>query len=205
MELTLAALIRRCKQATGGHFSDLQAREGDCLRIRTTRGIEPLDEPVLTRNDLIDFLSVIAPQLKVERALDTNHGELDFGFEFDGDAYRANLTYYDGRKWIKVVMRKLDKEIRTLAQLGLRDSLLKWLERGSGLVFVVGPTGSGKSSTLASMIEHLNQRAKINDSSHILLRASSPESLGADSLMRAASPSAATDPEQLLRAQPGGD
>ena len=54
-------------------------------------------------------------------------------------------------------------------------------------------------------LPYLNQRAKFNESSHILLRASSAESTGADSLMRAASPSAATDPEQLLRAQSGGD
>jgi twitching motility protein PilT len=162
MERVLAQLIRRCRQATGGHFSDLQAREGDCLRIRTTRGIEPVDEGLITRNDLNEFLGLVAPQLKVERQLAEQHGELDFGFEFDGDTYRANLTYYAGRKHWALVMRKLDKQIRTLAQLGLRDSLLKWLDREAGLIFVVGPTGSGKSSTLASMIEHLNQRRPIH-------------------------------------------
>jgi twitching motility protein PilT len=163
MDATLGQLIRRCRAATGGNFSDLQAREGDWLRIRTTRGIEPLDEEgALTRSEIVDFLGVVAPQLKVDRELEAHHGELDFGFDFDGDTYRANLTYFDGRKWLALVMRKLDKQIRTLAQLGLRESLLKWLDRDSGLIFVVGPTGSGKSSTLASMIEYLNRERPIH-------------------------------------------
>jgi twitching motility protein PilT len=162
MNLLIAEQLRQCKEATGGNFSDVQAREQDHFRIRTTKGIEPVEGPIITKGDIFDFLQRTCPHLRFEEELERHQGEYDFGLEFDGDIYRANLAYYHGKQWIKLVMRKLDEHIRTLTQLGLPESLLKWLEPEAGLIFVVGPTGSGKTSTLASLVEHLNQQRSIH-------------------------------------------
>jgi len=154
--LKLADLIRQCKAATKGRFSDIHAREKDVPRVRTSGGLEPASEEFLERGDIVDFIEKMRPDLRFDEELDRSGGEFDFGFEFDGDHYRANLARYHGHKMIMLVMRKLDRVIRSLPELGLPESLFQWLDHESGLIFVVGPTGSGKTSTLAALVEHLN-------------------------------------------------
>ncbi len=155
----LADIVQTCKEATGGNFSDLLVRENDFVRIRTTRGLEAVNtEAVITRNDILEFLSLVRPNSgDTEKQLEESKGELNFGFAFEGDTYRGNVAWYNGRRWLKLAMRKLDKRIRSFPELGLPESLAKWLLPDSGLILVVGPTGSGKSSTLASFVERLNQ------------------------------------------------
>ncbi len=160
--LLIADLIRECSAAVKGSFSDIHAREKDVLRVRVSNGLQEVSEGHIERRDIFDFLEKMRPDLKFEMELDASGGEFDFGFEFDGDSFRANLAYYNGTKLVMLVMRKLDRMARSLKDLGLPESLLKWLDYESGLVFVVGPTGSGKTSTLAAFVEHLNQTKPIH-------------------------------------------
>ena len=80
---------------------------------------------------------------------------LDFAYEVPGLArFRANiLRQYDG---VCGVFRIIPTKILTAEQLGLPDVLLKITETKKGLILVTGPTGSGKSTTLAAMINHIN-------------------------------------------------
>jgi twitching motility protein PilT len=160
--LKIADLIRQCKAATKGRFSDMHLREKDVPRLRTSNGLEPASDEFLEKREIYDFIEKMRPDLRFDEELDRNGGEFDFGFELDGDNYRANLARYNGHKMIMLVMRKLDRIIRSLPELGLPESLLKWLDHESGLVFVVGPTGSGKTSTLAAFVEHLNRTKPIH-------------------------------------------
>lgn len=80
-----------------------------------------------------------------------------------GVRFRVNLFYQLGRRG--AVLRRINTEVPAMADLGLPDTLLQsWLQRSSGLILVCGPTGSGKSTTLASALEWINQ----HHSKHII-------------------------------------
>ena len=76
--------------------------------------------------------------------------------------FRANI--FNGRYGVSAVFRLIPTEILTAQQLGLPDTVLKFTQYRRGLVLVTGPTGSGKSTTLAAMIDHINKTR----SDHIL-------------------------------------
>ena len=82
---------------------------------------------------------------------------LDFDFAYAlGDKFRYRCNYFHQRTGYGAVFRIIPTEILTLEQLNLPDVLTKLTELRSGLVLVTGPTGSGKSTTLAAMINHIN-------------------------------------------------
>lgn len=85
-----------------------------------------------------------------------SYTDLDYCFEeFNGTRYRMNVFKKQGNSGI--VMRVLRNNIATLDDLQMPHSLYDLLEQPNGLILVTGPTGSGKSSTIAALIEHLNQ------------------------------------------------
>ncbi len=82
--------------------------------------------------------------------------EADYSFDFEGRSrFRANLFYQLGS--VTGAFRPIPQVIPTMEELGLPPSLKKLTEKPRGLVLVTGPTGSGKSTTLASMLGHINQ------------------------------------------------
>lgn len=160
--LSISDVMIECKRATGGHFSDIHIKVQDYPRIRTTGGLEVINDNVIEKQDIFNFIEEVRPTLKYMDALEEQGGEFDFSFNFEGDHYRANLAYYNGRQMLMLVMRKLDREIRPLKELGLPESLLQWLKYESGIILVVGATGAGKTSTLAAFVEHLNQTKPVH-------------------------------------------
>ncbi|MFV0338565.1 MAG: type IV pilus twitching motility protein PilT [Chthoniobacterales bacterium] len=88
----------------------------------------------------------------------------DGAFESEqGARFRANLFHYLGHRG--AVLRRIESKVPDFETLGLPSALFKkWLSRSSGLFLVCGPTGSGKSSTLASCVDYLNA----SDSKHIV-------------------------------------
>lgn len=83
-------------------------------------------------------------------------GDLDFSFELQGIArFRANL--FKQQKHIAIVLRIIPTKILTMEQLNLPPVFRELSEKRSGLVLVTGPTGSGKSTTLAAMIDYINK------------------------------------------------
>ncbi len=82
--------------------------------------------------------------------------ELDFGYEVPGlSRFRVNASYQRGS--VSLVFRRIPSKIPTISQLGLPEICRVLAELPRGLVLITGPSGSGKSSTLAAMIQYLNE------------------------------------------------
>ena len=107
------------------------------------------------------MLYEIAPEFKVKIFEET--GDVDFGYAVPGLArYRAN--FFNQLNGVGAVFRQIPNTILSAQQLGLPDILMKFAMLHKGLILVTGPTGSGKSTTLAAIVDHANQNRK----NHIL-------------------------------------
>jgi len=135
--------------------SDLHFSEGRHPTIRVNQDLIPLlDHPVLGKEDALELLREMVPADKLEQFL--KEQELDFAHENgDGNRFRGNAFIQQGRTG--VVMRLIPRDIKTIDELGLPEILIDFARRKQGFFLVVGPVGQGKSTTLASMIELINQ------------------------------------------------
>lgn len=106
-------------------------------------------------------LMEIAPERNQEQF--DAEGDTDFAYELPGVA-RFRCNYFMDRKGIGAVFRLIPADILTAKQLGLRPSILELCHLSKGLVVVTGPTGSGKSTTLAAMVDYINK----NRDEHII-------------------------------------
>ncbi|MDD5388994.1 MAG: PilT/PilU family type 4a pilus ATPase [Gallionellaceae bacterium] len=81
---------------------------------------------------------------------------LDFGADLHGTRLRCNLSLANGGL-LSLVIRRLNDHIPPLESLGFPSSIIRYLDHATGLILVTGQTGSGKSTTLAAMLDHINQ------------------------------------------------
>ncbi len=141
--------------------SDLHLVAGSQPILRVHGDMERVKYKILGNDELKAMLYEIAPEDKIKTFEET--GDIDFAYEIPNLArYRAN---YFQQKWgIGAVFREIPSTIMTVEQLGLPPVLNKLSMLHKGLVLVTGPTGSGKSTTLAAMIDHVNR----NKRSHII-------------------------------------
>ncbi len=134
--------------------SDLHLSTGNPPIIRINGELERLDVPSLVNEKLIELLREICPEEKMEHFEET--GDVDFGYELPGKArFRAN--YFKQKDGVAAVFRTIPSEILTTEQLGLPSICQKFAKLTKGLVLVTGPTGSGKSTTLAAIIDYVNK------------------------------------------------
>ncbi len=141
--------------------TDLHMTSGCPPKMRVHGDIEPLDMELLTDEGLERmFFEIISPKQK-ETFLETN--ELDFAYGLPGYA-RFRTNYYAHQYGIGAVFRRIPEQMMSFEQLGLPNAVLQFVEIGFGLVIVTGPTGSGKTTTLASIIDYMNT----NYTKHIL-------------------------------------
>ncbi len=137
--------------------SDLHLVSGQPPALRITGDIERIKYKVLTNDDLRKMLYEITSEEKIKIFEET--GDVDFGYEIPGLArYRAN--YFMQKNGIAAVFREIPSEILTAEQLGLPPVISKLASLPRGLVLVTGPTGSGKSTTLAAIIDQANRTRK---------------------------------------------
>ena len=141
--------------------SDLHLSTGNPPMIRVKGELKRIEFPTLEHESLQEMLYEICPEDK-QKSFEEKW-DLDFAYELPGVArYRANFL---NQKWgIAAVFREIPSQILTVDQLGLPDICLKFSMLKRGLVLVTGPTGSGKSTTLAAMIDYANK----NRNDHIL-------------------------------------
>lgn len=141
--------------------SDLHLVAGSQPILRVHGDMERVKYKELGNDELKSILYEIAPEDKIKVFEET--GDIDFAYEIPNLArYRAN---YFQQKWgIGAVFREIPSEILTVEQLGLPTVLNKLSMLHKGMVLVTGPTGSGKSTTLAAMIDFINTNKK----SHII-------------------------------------
>ncbi len=133
--------------------SDLHLVVGSEPQIRIDKELRALNLPVLTKNDVKEIAySLIKDKQKKEFE---EHNELDFSFELkDIGRFRAN--YYRTIHGIGCAFRMIPIDIPTLDEYGNPPIFKELIKKEKGLILVTGPTGSGKSTTLASMLHEIN-------------------------------------------------
>jgi twitching motility protein PilT len=137
--------------------SDLHLVAGQQPVVRIRGEMERLKFKVLDNDELKAMLYEITPEEKIKSFEET--GDMDFAYEIPGLArYRAN--YFQQNFGIGAVFREIPTEILTVSQLNLPAVVGKLATLPRGLVLVTGPTGSGKSTTLAAIIDEANNTRK---------------------------------------------
>ena len=148
--MNLDALLTLMRQRLA---SDLHLREGRPPLMRVGGDLLPTEHPVLDANNLWNLIApalneTLVAKLEAER-------EVDIDYEVPGVArFRLNVFYSKAR--IGAVIRLIPLDVPTIDMLGLPPVLKDLSVKPHGLFLVTGPTGSGKSTTLASCVEHIN-------------------------------------------------
>ena len=137
--------------------SDLHLMSGQQPSLRIRGDLERIKYKVLEDEELRAMLYEITPEEKIKLFEET--GDVDLAHEIPGQArYRAN--YFQQKNGIGAVFRQIPNEIMTAQQLGLPPVVGKLALLPRGLVLVTGPTGSGKSTTLAAIVDEANRKRK---------------------------------------------
>ncbi len=137
--------------------SDLHLTTGQQPALRIRGEIERIKYKVLDSDELRGMLYEIAPEDKIKIFEET--GDIDFGYEIPGLArYRSN--FFMQKNGVAAVFREIPDTIMTIEQLGLPQVIGKLSSLPRGLVLVTGPTGSGKSTTLAAIVHECNRSRK---------------------------------------------
>lgn len=150
MDPDLQNIDRLCRSMSAHGASDLFLEEGAPPQVRLHGGLRVLEEaPVLPES-----------MTALWRQCRANDAAQDADATFTNSAgvrFRVNL--YRKLGWRSAVLRAISSDIPDLNSLGLpAEILMEWMTRDAGLILVCGPTGSGKSTTLASCLEWLNQQ-----------------------------------------------
>ena len=137
--------------------SDLHLISGSQPILRVHGDMERVKYKALENDELKAMLYEIAPENKIKVFEET--GDVDFAYEIPNLArYRAN---YFQQKWgVGAVFREIPSTILTAEQLGLPKVITKLSMLHQGMILVPGPTGSGKSTTLAAMMDYVNRNKK---------------------------------------------
>ncbi|MCB1093019.1 MAG: Flp pilus assembly complex ATPase component TadA, partial [Verrucomicrobiae bacterium] len=138
--------------ASGG--SDLHLSEGQPPKMRAHGAVSPISDGVLDHETLRYMLAEICEPDAFERYLE--RGDLDFAYEMDMQS-RFRCNYFRQKNGLGAVFRLIPTKIATIADLGLSPTIERFGDLRSGLVLVTGPTGSGKSTTLAAIIDYINR------------------------------------------------
>jgi twitching motility protein PilT len=153
--VNLRALL---EEMVSRNASDLHVVAGERPKLRVDGDItnSSVDQTMTPKDTLQIAYSVLTEQQKKRFELED---ELDFSFGIQNLArFRGNV--FKQRGCVSMVVRQIPFAIKTFDQLGLPGSIAKMAEKPRGLVLVTGPTGSGKSTTLAAMIDKINRERK---------------------------------------------
>jgi twitching motility protein PilT len=139
--------------------SDLHLISGNPPVLRVRGDLERVKYKLLDHQELKAMLFEICPEDKAK--VFEESGDVDFAYELPGLArYRAN--FFMQKNGIAAVFRQIPSKILTVEELGLPPTVSKLATLQKGLVLVTGPTGSGKSTTLAAIVDHVNRIRKDN-------------------------------------------
>ena len=139
--------------------SDLHIEVGVPPVLRLNGSLAPLDTDILTAEDTERLTKSIASDAHIQKIRED--GGVDFGFAFE-DKARFRVSCFKQKGSMGVVLRQISNTLLTMEQIGLPPSMKDLLFRPRGMVLVTGPTGSGKSTTLASMIDIINQERDVH-------------------------------------------
>ena len=141
--------------------SDLHLSEGQPPKIRVNGTISAISDENLEGQSFKNLLAEICDSQAFQKYLE--EGDLDFAYEMD-ETSRFRCNYFRQQHGLGAVFRLIPTKIATLEELGVPTVVKEFAHMRSGLVLVTGPTGSGKSTTLAAIIDYINS----NQARHII-------------------------------------
>lgn len=147
---TLEKIIR---EAFDKGYSDIHVGVGEIPRYRNRGEIAPTDYPVTTAEVFDSWLTEILTPEQILEFKET----LDFDGAAQYDFSRVRINIFDSLNGPAIVMRLIPVEILTMKQLNLPPVIKDMCHYHKGLILVTGPTGSGKSTTMAAMIDYINK------------------------------------------------
>jgi twitching motility protein PilT len=157
----MAALYDLLKMMVERGGSDLHITTGSSPRLRIDGKLVPIDHPTLSPTDTKALCYSVLTDAQKHRFEENN--ELDLSFAIKGvSRFRANIFMQRGA--VAGAFRLIPFEIRTFKDLGLPEIMNEIVKKSSGLVLVTGPTGCGKSTTLAAILDRINSEK----SAHII-------------------------------------
>src|SRR2546423_3695236 len=133
--------------------SDLHISVGQPPVVRHHGRMRKLDAKVLDSDDTAALMKSITPD-RCQQELQQKGGS-DFAIEFV-DGYRFRVAIFKQRGSIGMVLRRIPSQFLTFEQIGMPEAVKRLIVRPRGLLLVTGPTGSGKTTSLASMMNFLN-------------------------------------------------
>ncbi|MCH7526433.1 MAG: type IV pilus twitching motility protein PilT [Planctomycetes bacterium] len=133
--------------------SDLHLTVGIAPVIRLDGRLRPLETKVLDSEDTVALMKAITPERNQQEIQE--EGGTDFGFAF-GDGGRFRVSVFRQRGDLALVLRLIPSRLLTFEEIGLPKIIAPLCRRPRGLFLVTGPTGSGKTTTLASMLDFIN-------------------------------------------------
>ena len=137
-------------------FSDIHLKEDKPIMLRIDGDIMIPDEDIISSAELQEFANDTLNEGQKSRLEEVR--DVDLAIEIGSCRFRANFFYTaDG---LSAVLRKIETEIPSMAQLNLPHVMQAMAEKPNGLVLVTGPTGSGKSTSLAAIIDTINDTKK---------------------------------------------
>lgn len=141
--------------------SDLHIQAGQSPTLRLHGEMIPVEGPVLNGEDTEALVMAITSEERLQEV--KSKGGCDFGFSFM-DRARFRVSVLKARGKFGMVLRQIPTDLFSLEDIGFPNMVKDLLKRPRGLILVTGPTGCGKSTTLASMINYMNE----NDDGHII-------------------------------------
>ncbi|MFN0068225.1 MAG: type IV pilus twitching motility protein PilT [Limisphaerales bacterium] len=142
--------------------SDVHLRVGTPPVIRVNGTLHRVEGPSLKSEDTEELMRSITSEDHIRNVRE--RGGADFGFAF-GEMARFRVSVFKEKGNFGMVLRQIPSKLLTLEQIGIPPSVRELLYKPRGLVLVTGPTGSGKTTTLASMLNILNEE---RDDAHII-------------------------------------
>lgn len=142
--------------------ADLHLRVGAAPVIRLHGVLHRVEGPSLRPEDTEELMRSITSEEHIQHVRE--RGGADFGFAF-GELARFRVSVFKEKGNFGLVLRQIPSKLLTMEQIGLPPSVREMLYKPRGLVLVTGPTGSGKTTTLASMINIINEE---RDDAHII-------------------------------------
>ena len=134
--------------------SDLHIRVGTAPTIRVHGILHRVEGPALTPEDAEELMRSITSDDHIQHVRE--RGGADYAFAF-GDAARFRVSVFKEKGNFAMVLRQIPSKMLTMEQIGIPNSVRDLLMKPRGLILVVGPTGSGKTTTLASLLNLVNE------------------------------------------------
>lgn len=141
--------------------SDLHLQVGTPPTLRISQTLVPIKGPPLNSSNTLQIAQSVVT--KTQWNTMEEEGDVDFALNYKEKA-RFRVSLFKTKTSFGLVLRKIPSEILNLSQIGFPDSIIELLTRPRGLILVTGPTGSGKTTTLASMLDWINK----NRNGHII-------------------------------------